>query len=56
MLSLEGLRGFTASAGLPAALTRVTSGLLAELSGVLTVPDPVTARASTRSSGPLSKA
>jgi excinuclease ABC subunit A len=38
MLSLEGLREFTASlpAGLPAELSRVTTGLLAELSGALT--------------------
>ncbi len=37
MLSLDGLRGFTASlpAGLPAELSRVTGGLLAELSGAL---------------------
>jgi excinuclease ABC subunit A len=37
MLSLEGLRGFTASlpAGLPAELSRLTAGLLAELSGAL---------------------
>jgi excinuclease ABC subunit A len=37
MLSLEGLREFTASlpAGLPAELSRVTTGLLAELSGAL---------------------
>jgi excinuclease ABC subunit A len=38
MLSLEALRRFTASlpAGLPAELSRVTTGLLAELSGALT--------------------
>ena len=38
MLSLDGLRGFTASlpAGLPAELGRVTTGLLAELNGALT--------------------
>jgi excinuclease ABC subunit A len=38
MLSLDGLRDFTASlpAGLPAELSRVTDGLLAELSGALT--------------------
>ena len=38
MLSLEALRGFTAGlpAGLPAELSRVTTGLLAELNGVLT--------------------
>jgi excinuclease ABC subunit A len=38
MLSLDGLRDFTADlpAGLPAELSRVTSGLLAELSGTLT--------------------
>ena len=38
MLSLDGLREFTASlpAGLPAELSRVTTGLLAELSGALT--------------------
>src|SRR6202045_1393509 len=38
MLSLDGLRGFTATlpAGLPAELGRVTTGLLAELNGALT--------------------
>jgi excinuclease ABC subunit A len=38
MLSLEGLRGFVAGlpSGLPAELSRVTAGLLAELSGALT--------------------
>jgi excinuclease ABC subunit A len=38
MLSLDGLRGFTAGlpAGLPAELSRVTTGLLAELTGALT--------------------
>ncbi len=38
MLSLDGLRGFAAGlpAGLPAELSRVTTGLLAELSGALT--------------------
>ena len=38
MLRLDELRGFTASlqAGLPAELSRVTSGLIAELSGALT--------------------
>jgi excinuclease ABC subunit A len=38
MLSLEGLRGFTAGlpAGLPDELSRLTAGLLAELSGALT--------------------
>ena len=38
MLSLDGLRGFTVSlpAGLPAELSRVTTGLLAEVSGALT--------------------
>jgi len=38
MLSLDGLRGFTVSlpAGLPAELSRVTTGLLAELTGALT--------------------
>ena len=38
MLSLDGLREFTAGlpAGLPAELSRVTTGLLAELSGALT--------------------
>jgi excinuclease ABC subunit A len=37
-LSLDGLRGFTAGlpAGLPAELSRVTSGLMAELDGTLT--------------------
>ena len=38
MLSLDGLRGFSVSlpAGLPAELSRVTTGLLAELTGALT--------------------
>jgi excinuclease ABC subunit A len=38
MLSLDGLRGFLAGlpAGLPAELSRVTAGLLAELTGALT--------------------
>jgi excinuclease ABC subunit A len=38
MLPLDGLRGFTAGlpAGLPAELSRVTNGLLAELNGALT--------------------
>jgi excinuclease ABC subunit A len=38
MLSLDGLRGFAAGlpAGLPAELSRVTAGLLAELGGALT--------------------